>query len=205
MSSLSDRTSRKRLIAITMSVWAVVIALTGAVQNAFQMFLARLRRRARPVRAAPGQRAAARRHVSDRGAGPRVRGARRRPGRRARCARRSSPVGSPRSRGGDERMAVGVRAARVGRAADRAVGQHDQGTAAGPVRDAVGARRGAATGGERAPDLAVGRVRAAAEDPELLLLPRRHGRARLRPLHRARCSSTCTSTTSSASTHSSAA
>ena len=42
MSSLSDRTSRKRLVAITMSVWAVVIALTGAVQNAFQMFLARL-------------------------------------------------------------------------------------------------------------------------------------------------------------------
>ena len=42
MSSLSDRSSRKRLIAITMSFWAVIIVLTGAVQNAFQMFLARL-------------------------------------------------------------------------------------------------------------------------------------------------------------------
>jgi ABC-type branched-subunit amino acid transport system ATPase component/predicted MFS family arabinose efflux permease len=42
MSSLSDRTSRKRLVAITMSFWAAIIALTGAVQNAFQMFLARL-------------------------------------------------------------------------------------------------------------------------------------------------------------------
>jgi ABC-type branched-subunit amino acid transport system ATPase component/sugar phosphate permease len=42
MSTLSDRTSRTRLIATTMSVWAVVIAITGAVQNALQMFLARL-------------------------------------------------------------------------------------------------------------------------------------------------------------------
>ena len=42
MSSLADRTSRKRLLALTMSIWAVVIAVTGAVQNALQMFVARL-------------------------------------------------------------------------------------------------------------------------------------------------------------------
>ena len=42
MSSLSDRLPRKNLMAFTMSVWAVVILLTGFVQNAFQMFLARL-------------------------------------------------------------------------------------------------------------------------------------------------------------------
>ena len=43
MSSLVGPLRRgKRLVAITMSFWAVIIALTGAVQNAFQMFLARL-------------------------------------------------------------------------------------------------------------------------------------------------------------------
>ncbi|HZJ27654.1 MAG TPA: ATP-binding protein [Acidimicrobiia bacterium] len=42
MSSLSDRMPRKRLIAATMSTWAVIILLTGTVQNALQMFLARL-------------------------------------------------------------------------------------------------------------------------------------------------------------------
>jgi ABC-type branched-subunit amino acid transport system ATPase component/sugar phosphate permease len=42
MSSLSDRLPRKNLIAATMSVWSLVLVLTGAVQNAFQMFLARL-------------------------------------------------------------------------------------------------------------------------------------------------------------------
>ena len=42
MSSLSDRLPRKNLIAVTMSIWSVVIVLTGLVQNALQMFLARL-------------------------------------------------------------------------------------------------------------------------------------------------------------------
>ena len=185
MSSLSDRTSRKRLIAITMSVWAVVIALTGAVQNAFQMFLARFGAGLGQSAQLPVERAAARRHVSDRGAGARVRGARWRPGRRARCVRRSSPAGSPRSPAATNGWRWAFVLLGLVALPDCPVGQHDQGTAAGPVRDAIGARRGAATGGERAPDLALGRVRAAAEDPELLLLPRRHGCARLRPLHRA--------------------
>ena len=42
MSSLSDRMSRKQLVAITMTIWSVIIVLTGAVQNVLQMFLARL-------------------------------------------------------------------------------------------------------------------------------------------------------------------
>jgi ABC-type branched-subunit amino acid transport system ATPase component/predicted MFS family arabinose efflux permease len=42
MSSLSDRMSRKRLLAITMTIWSVVILLTGAVQTVLQMFVARL-------------------------------------------------------------------------------------------------------------------------------------------------------------------
>jgi ABC-type branched-subunit amino acid transport system ATPase component/predicted MFS family arabinose efflux permease len=42
MSSLADRMSRKTLLAVVMSIWAGVIALTGAVQNALQMFVARL-------------------------------------------------------------------------------------------------------------------------------------------------------------------
>jgi ABC-type branched-subunit amino acid transport system ATPase component/predicted MFS family arabinose efflux permease len=42
MSSLSDRLPRKNLVAITMGVWSTIIFLTGLVQNALQMFLARL-------------------------------------------------------------------------------------------------------------------------------------------------------------------
>ncbi len=42
MSSLSDRMSRKQLVAITMTIWSVIIVLTGAVQNVLQMFLVRL-------------------------------------------------------------------------------------------------------------------------------------------------------------------
>ena len=42
MSSLSDRLSRKNLVAVTMFVWSLIILLTGFVQNALQMFLARL-------------------------------------------------------------------------------------------------------------------------------------------------------------------
>jgi ABC-type branched-subunit amino acid transport system ATPase component/predicted MFS family arabinose efflux permease len=42
MSSLSDRVSRKQLIAITMTIWSVIILLTCAVQNVLQMFVARL-------------------------------------------------------------------------------------------------------------------------------------------------------------------
>ena len=42
MSSLSDRMPRKMLVAITMSIWSTIILLTGIVQNALQMFLARL-------------------------------------------------------------------------------------------------------------------------------------------------------------------
>ncbi len=42
MSSLSDRMSRKTLVAVTMSIWAVIIALTSAVQTTLQLFIARL-------------------------------------------------------------------------------------------------------------------------------------------------------------------
>ena len=42
MSSLSDRMSRKQLIAITMTIWSVIIMLTGAVQSVLQMFIVRL-------------------------------------------------------------------------------------------------------------------------------------------------------------------
>ena len=42
MSSLSDRLPRRTLVGVTMTAWSVVVALTGLVQNALQMFLARL-------------------------------------------------------------------------------------------------------------------------------------------------------------------
>jgi ABC-type branched-subunit amino acid transport system ATPase component/predicted MFS family arabinose efflux permease len=42
LSSLSDKTARKNLLAWSMSIWAVVLACTGLVQNALQMFVARL-------------------------------------------------------------------------------------------------------------------------------------------------------------------
>src|SRR4051794_30011287 len=42
MSSLSDRMSRSKLLAVVMSLWAVVMMMTGAVQSALQMFVARL-------------------------------------------------------------------------------------------------------------------------------------------------------------------
>ena len=117
MSSLSDRTSRKRLIAITMSVWAVVIALTGAVQNAFQMFLARFGAGLGQSAQLPVERAAARRHLSDHGAVRVCSRCSAAPRPWARCARRSSPVGSPRSPAATSGWRLGVRPARVGRAA----------------------------------------------------------------------------------------
>ncbi|MET1002218.1 MAG: MFS transporter, partial [Acidimicrobiia bacterium] len=42
MSSLSDRLPRKNLLAVSMSLWSVILVLTGLAQNAFQMFLARM-------------------------------------------------------------------------------------------------------------------------------------------------------------------
>jgi ABC-type branched-subunit amino acid transport system ATPase component/sugar phosphate permease len=42
MASLSDRLPRARLVAAVMVAWSVVVALTAVVQNALQMFLARL-------------------------------------------------------------------------------------------------------------------------------------------------------------------
>jgi ABC-type branched-subunit amino acid transport system ATPase component/sugar phosphate permease len=42
MSSLSDRMARRTLVAVTMAFWSFVVFCTGLVQNAFQMFLARL-------------------------------------------------------------------------------------------------------------------------------------------------------------------
>ena len=42
MSSLSDRLPRKNLVAVSMSLWSVILVLTGLAQNAFQMFLARM-------------------------------------------------------------------------------------------------------------------------------------------------------------------
>ena len=142
-----------------------------------------------PVGAAPRERAAARRHVSDRGAGcasSRCSAARRPIGTMARAVPRGRDRRARRRR---QRLAVGVlRCSASWRCRSRSGREHDHGAAAGPARDAVGARRGAPARGGRAADLVVGRVRAAAEDPQLLLLPRRHGRARLRALHRRRSS-----------------
>jgi ABC-type branched-subunit amino acid transport system ATPase component/predicted MFS family arabinose efflux permease len=42
ISSLADRFPRTRVAAISIAIWSVMVALTGAVQNAFQLFLARL-------------------------------------------------------------------------------------------------------------------------------------------------------------------
>ena len=108
MSSLADRTSRTRLVAITMSVWAVVIALTGAVQNAFQLFLARL---------GGGLGQSAQLPVSApllidtypiQARCPGLRRARRRAGRRARWLAPFLAGGIAALVGGDERLAVGV-------------------------------------------------------------------------------------------------
>jgi ABC-type branched-subunit amino acid transport system ATPase component/predicted MFS family arabinose efflux permease len=42
ISTLADRRSRTKLAAIAITVWSVMVACTGLVQNAFQLFLARL-------------------------------------------------------------------------------------------------------------------------------------------------------------------
>jgi ABC-type branched-subunit amino acid transport system ATPase component/sugar phosphate permease len=42
ISTLADRRSRTKLAAIAIAVWSVMVACTGLVQNAFQLFLARL-------------------------------------------------------------------------------------------------------------------------------------------------------------------
>ena len=42
LSSLADRYARTRVAAISIVVWSAMVALTGAVQNAFQLFVARL-------------------------------------------------------------------------------------------------------------------------------------------------------------------
>jgi ABC-type branched-subunit amino acid transport system ATPase component/sugar phosphate permease len=42
LSTLADRHSRKRIAAASMSVWGVLVVLTGTVQNAFWLFMARV-------------------------------------------------------------------------------------------------------------------------------------------------------------------
>jgi ABC-type branched-subunit amino acid transport system ATPase component/predicted MFS family arabinose efflux permease len=42
ISSLADRYPRTKVAAVSIAVWSVMVALTGAVQNAFQLFVARL-------------------------------------------------------------------------------------------------------------------------------------------------------------------
>jgi ABC-type branched-subunit amino acid transport system ATPase component/sugar phosphate permease len=42
ISSLADRLPRVRIAAVCVAVWSVLIALTGAVQNAFSLFMTRL-------------------------------------------------------------------------------------------------------------------------------------------------------------------
>jgi ABC-type branched-subunit amino acid transport system ATPase component/predicted MFS family arabinose efflux permease len=42
ISSLADRFPRTRVAAISIAVWSAMVALTGMVQNAFQLFVARL-------------------------------------------------------------------------------------------------------------------------------------------------------------------
>jgi ABC-type branched-subunit amino acid transport system ATPase component/sugar phosphate permease len=42
ISTLADRHSRKRIVAVSMSVWSVAVFLTGLVQTAFWLFITRL-------------------------------------------------------------------------------------------------------------------------------------------------------------------
>ena len=180
MSSLSDRLPRKNLVAVTMSVWSVVIVLTGVVQNALQMFLARLGAGLGQSTRAPGERTAAHRHVSDPGAGEGVRGARRRAGDRhdgravprrrdRRDRRRGRTAGGGRSSSsGSSRCRSRCRPSTI---KEPRRGRHE-------MRSVLGEELAARS--RRAADLVVGRVRAPAADPQLLLLPRRDGRARLR-------------------------
>ncbi len=42
LSSIADRRSRTKLAAISISAWSIAVALTALVQNAFQLFVARL-------------------------------------------------------------------------------------------------------------------------------------------------------------------
>jgi ABC-type branched-subunit amino acid transport system ATPase component/sugar phosphate permease len=42
ISTLADRQSRKRIVAVSMSIWSVAVFLTGLVQTAFFLFLARM-------------------------------------------------------------------------------------------------------------------------------------------------------------------
>ena len=125
------------------------------------------------------------RHLSDPGAGEGVRGARWRPGGRhddrAVPRRRGSPRSpATRTAGGGRSSLLGLVALPIALSAitikEPRRGRHEMQSVLGEEL---------AAGGRRAPDLAVGRVRAPAPDPELLLLPRRDGRARLRALHRA--------------------
>ena len=103
------------LVAITMSFWSVIIALTGAVQNAFQMFLARLGSGLGQSASAARERAPARRHLSDPVAGAGLRDARRRAGGRddGGTVPRRRDRGA---RGRRQRLAVGVLAPRCRRA-----------------------------------------------------------------------------------------
>ena len=77
MSSLSDRLPRKNLVAVSMSLWSVILVLTGLAQNAFQMFLARMGAGLGPVDVVARQRPAPHRHVPDPGPRQGVRGPRR--------------------------------------------------------------------------------------------------------------------------------
>ena len=178
--------SRKQLVAITMSIWSVIIVLTGAVQNVLQMFLARLGAGLGQSASLPVSAPLLDRHLSDPGPGAGVRGARWRPGRRHDDRPVPRRRGSPRIAGGDERLAaarsslLGLIALPIALSAttikEPRRGRYEMQSVLGEeLPDGRG----------RAADLVVGRLRAAAPDPELLLLPRRHGRPRLRAVQRA--------------------
>ena len=140
----SDRMSRKKLVAITMSIWSVIIVLTGAVQNVLPDVPrpARSRTRASPLQL-PVSRPLlidaypipARSRVFAVLGGAQAVGTMIAPF----LAGAIAALG-----GGDDGWRLPFILLGLVALSHRPVGHDDQGTAAGPQRDAVGARRGAA-------------------------------------------------------------
>ncbi len=184
LSTLADRHPRKLIAAVSMSVWGVVVFATGLVQSAFWLFIARLgtgisQSYALPVNApllidtypipARSRVFAAYGTLRDR-----------RPGHRSDLRRqRRRPRGRARRAGGG----CSSRCRFIEHPGRHRPGAH-QGAPPRSQRDAGGAGPGAGGGPRRAAHLDQRGLRAPPHDPQLLLLPGRHGGARLRPLQR---------------------
>ena len=183
MSSLSDRMSRKQLVAITMTIWSVIIMLTGAVQNVLQMFLVRLgaglgQSASLPVSAPlliDAYPIPARSRVFAVLGGAQAIGTMIAPF----LAGAIAALGS----GGDgwrlPFILLGLIALPIALSAttikEPRRGRYEMQSVLGEELPDVE---------DELPDLVVGGLRAAAPDPELLLLPGRHGRPRVRPVQR---------------------